>query len=164
MAEKKNILTYEGLKALEDELQDLKFNKRKEVAAKIKEAREQGDLSENAEYDAAKDEQRDIELRIEEIDKILKNAEVIDEDDFDENSIGIGSTVILKDIEFDEEMEYKIVGSTEADCLNGKISNESPVGVALIGAKLGDVINVETPNGEMVKYEILSIQRTQTTA
>ncbi len=164
MAEKKNILTYEGLKALEDELQDLKFNKRKEVAAKIKEAREQGDLSENAEYDAAKDEQRDIELRIEEIDKILKNAEVIDEDDFDEDSIGIGSTVILKDIEFDEEMEYKIVGSTEADCLNGKISNESPVGVALLGAKLGDKIEVETPNGEMVQYEILSIQRTQTTA
>ena len=96
MAEKKNILTYEGLKALEDELQDLKLNRRKEVAAKIKEAREQGDLSENAEYDAAKDEQRDIELRIEEIDKILKNAEVVVEEDVDVNAINIGCTVRLK--------------------------------------------------------------------
>jgi len=140
MAEKKNILTYEGLRALEEELQDLKVNRRKQVAVKIKEAREQGDLSENAEYDAAKDEQRDIELRIEEIDKILKNAEVVD-----------------------EEMEYKIVGSTEADCLNGKISNESPVGVALIGSKEGDKIEIETPTGEMIKYEILGIKRTAVT-
>ena len=160
MAEKKNILTYEGLKALEEELQDLKLNRRKQVAIKIKEAREQGDLSENAEYDAAKDEQRDIELRIEEIDKILKNAEVVDEEDVDLNAISIGCTVLLRDIEFDEEMEYKIVGSTEADCLNGKISNESPVGVALIGSKEGDQVEVETPSGEMVKYEILSIKRT----
>lgn len=160
MAEKKNILTYEGLKALEDELQDLKLNRRKQVAIKIKEAREQGDLSENAEYDAAKDEQRDIELRIEEIDKILKNAEVVDEEDVDPDAISIGCTVTLRDIEFDEEMEYKIVGSTEADCLKGKISNESPVGVALIGSKEGDKIEVETPSGEMVQYEILAIKRT----
>ena len=144
MAEKKNILTYEGLKALEDELQDLKLNRRKEVAAKIKEAREQGDLSENAEYDAAKDEQRDIELRIEEIDKILKNAEVVVEEDVDVNAINIGCTVRLKDIEFDEEMTYKIVGSTEADVLGNKISNESPVGHALIGKKINDVVDVET--------------------
>lgn len=160
MAEKKNILTYAGLKQYEDELQDLKVNRRREVAQKIKEAREQGDLSENAEYDAAKDEQRDIELRIEEIDKILKNAEVVDEEDVDLDAISIGCTVLLRDIEFDEEMEYKIVGSTEADCLNGKISNESPVGVALIGSKEGDQVEVETPSGEMVKYEILSIKRT----
>ncbi|MCI8338407.1 MAG: transcription elongation factor GreA [Lachnospiraceae bacterium] len=159
MAEKKNILTYEGLKALEDELQDLKVNKRREVAAKIKEAREQGDLSENAEYDAAKDEQRDIELRIEEIDKILKNAEVVVEEDVDENVINVGSQVRLLDMEFKEEMEYKIVGSTEVDCLNGKISNESPVGLALIGAKVGDVVEVEVPSGDMVKYEILEIQK-----
>lgn len=159
MAEKKNILTYEGLKALEDELQDLKVNKRREVAAKIKEAREQGDLSENAEYDAAKDEQRDIELRIEEIDKILKNAEVVVEEDVDENVINVGSQVRLLDLEFKEEMEYKIVGSTEVDCLNGKISNESPVGLALIGAKVGDVVEVEVPSGDMVKYEILEIQK-----
>jgi len=161
MAEKKNIMTYEGLKALEDELQDLKVNKRKEVAVKIKEAREQGDLSENAEYDAAKDEQRDIELRIEEIDKILKNAEVVvDDEDTDVNAINIGCTVKLNDIEFDEEMEYKIVGSTEADVLSGKISNESPVGAALIGKKKGDIVEIETPSGEMVKYEVLDIQRT----
>lgn len=159
-SEKKNIMTYEGLKKLEDELQELKVVRRKEVSQKIKEAREQGDLSENAEYDAAKDEQRDIELRIEEIDKILKNAEVVDEEDVDLDAISIGCTVLLRDIEFDEEMEYKIVGSTEADCLNGKISNESPVGVALIGSKEGDQVEVETPSGEMVKYEILSIKRT----
>ena len=157
MAEKKNILTYEGLKALEDELQDLKLNRRKEVAAKIKEAREQGDLSENAEYDAAKDEQRDIELRIEEIEKILKNAEVV----VDNDAVNIGCSVRLKDIEFDEEMVYKIVGSTEADVLGNKISNESPVGVALIGSKAGDTIEVETPNGEVVKYEILEIQKSK---
>lgn len=159
MAEKKNILTYEGLKALEDELQDLKVNKRREVAAKIKEAREQGDLSENAEYDAAKDEQRDIELRIEEIDKILKNAEVVVEEDVDVNVINVGSQVKLLDVEYNEEMEYKIVGSTEVDCLNGKISNESPVGMALIGAKVGDVVEVEVPSGDMVQYKILEIQK-----
>lgn len=159
MAEKKNILTYEGLKALEDELQDLKVNKRREVAVKIKEAREQGDLSENAEYDAAKDEQRDIELRIEEIDKILKNAEVVVEEDVDVNVINVGSKVKLLDVEFNEEMEYKIVGSTEVDCLNGKISNESPVGVALIGAKVGDIVEVEVPSGDMVQYKILEIQK-----
>ena len=158
MAEKKNILTYEGLKALEDELQDLKLNRRKEVAAKIKEAREQGDLSENAEYDAAKDEQRDIELRIEEIDKILKNAEVVVEEDVDVNAINIGCTVRLKDIEFDEEMTYKIVGSTEADVLGNKISNESPVGKALLGRKTGDIVEVETQAG-ILKYKVLEIQR-----
>ena len=160
MAEKKNILTYEGLKALEDELQDLKVNRRREVAVKIKEAREQGDLSENAEYDAAKDEQRDIELRIEEIDNILKNAEVVVEEDVDVNVINVGCKVKLRDLEFDEEMEYKIVGSTEADCLNGKISNESPVGLALIGSKVGDKIEVVVPSGELVQYEILEIQKT----
>lgn len=161
MAEKKNILTYEGLKALEDELEDLKLNRRKEVSIKIKEAREQGDLSENAEYDAAKDEQRDIELRIEEIDKILKNAEVVVEEDVDVNAINIGCTVKIRDLEFDEIEEYKIVGSMEADCLGGKISNESPVGMALIGAKVGEKIQVETPNGETVSYEILEIQKSR---
>ena len=148
MAEmKKNILTEEGLKALEDELQDLKVNRRKEVAQKIKEAREQGDLSENAEYDAAKEEQRDIELRIEEIDKILKNAELVTDEDVDSSVINIGSTVRIQDLEFDEQMEYKIVGSTEANSLKGKISNESPVGKALIGAQVGQKVEVETPSG-----------------
>ena len=155
---KKNLMTYEGLKALEDELHDLKVNRRREVAQKIKEAREQGDLSENAEYDAAKEEQRDIELRIEEIDKILKNAEVVAEDDGDGSVINVGCTVKIKDLEFDEEMEYKIVGSTEADSLKGKISNESPVGKALIGAKSGEVVEVETPAG-MIQYEILEFYK-----
>ena len=158
MAEtKKNILTYEGLKALEDELHELKVNRRREVAQKIKEAREQGDLSENAEYDAAKEEQRDIELRIEEI-KILKNAEVVDDNDGDSSVINVGCTVTIKDLEFNEEMEYKIVGSTEADSLKGKISNESPVGKALIGAQKGETVEVETPAG-IIKYEILDFRK-----
>ena len=135
MEEKKNLLTFTGLKKLEEELHDLKVFKRKEVAGKIKEAREQGDLSENAEYDAAKDEQRDIEARIEEIEKILKNAEVVDEDEVDLDKISVGCRVKVYDIEFDEEMEFSLVGSSEANSLKGKISNESPVGKALIGAK-----------------------------
>lgn len=158
MAEKKNMLTYEGLKKLEDELQDLKVNRRQEVAQKIKEAREQGDLSENAEYDAAKDEQRDIETRIEEIEKILKNAEVIDEDEFDSETVNFSSEVTLLDVELDEEVTYKIVGSTEADILKGLISNESPLGAALMKKKVGDVVTVEAPDGEY-EYVIRDIKR-----
>ena len=158
MEEKKKILTYAGLKALEDELENLKVVKRKEVAAKIKEAREQGDLSENAEYDAAKDEQRDIEARIDELEQILKNAEVVVEDEVDSDKINIGCTVAVYDEEFDEEIEFKIVGSTEANSLQGKISNESPVGKALIGAHTGDVVEVEMPSG-LMKYKVLEIQR-----
>ena len=158
MEEKKNILTYEGLKKLEDELHDLKVVKRSEVAQKIKEAREQGDLSENAEYDAAKDEQRDIEARIEDIEAILKNAEVVLEDEVDSKKIGVGSKVKILDKELKEEMEYKIVGSAEANSLKGKISNESPVGRALIGAKKGDTISVDTQAG-VLKYKVLEIQR-----
>ena len=154
----KNILTYEGLKKLEDELQDLKVVKRKEVADKIREAREQGDLSENAEYDAAKDEQRDIEARIEEIEKILKNAEVVVEEDVDLDQINIGCNVRIYDVEFDEELEYKIVGSTEANSLKGKISNESPVGKALMGKKVGDTVTVETQAGA-IEYKILEIYK-----
>ena len=156
--DKKNILTYQGLKKLEDELQELKVVRRKEVAAKIKEAREQGDLSENAEYDAAKDEQRDIEARIEDIEKILKNAEVVVEEEVDLDKISIGCNVKILDIEFDEELEYKIVGSTEANSLKGKISNESPVGKALIGAKVGETVQVESPDG-FSRYKILEISR-----
>ena len=158
MEEKKKILTYAGLKALEDELENLKVVKRKEVAAKIKEAREQGDLSENAEYDAAKDEQRDIEARIDELEQILKNAEVVVEDEVDSDKINIGCTVAVYDEEFDEEIEFKIVGSTEANSLQGKISNESPVGKALLGKKIGDTVTVTTPAGEF-EYKILSIHR-----
>lgn len=158
LKEKKNILTYEGLKKYESELEHLKVVKRQEVAQKIKEAREQGDLSENAEYDAAKDEQRDIEARIEELEKILKNAEVVDEDEVDLDKINIGCQVKILDIEFNEELEYKIVGSTEANSLKGKISNESPVGKALIGHKVGDTVEVETQAG-MFSYKVLEIQR-----
>ena len=132
MADKKHILTYAGLKQYEDELQNLKVVRRKEVAQKIKEAREQGDLSENAEYDAAKDEQRDIELRIEELEKLLKNAEVVVEEEIDVNKINIGCKVKLLDVEYDEEMEFYIVGSTEANSLQNKISNEAPVGHVVV--------------------------------
>ena len=159
MAEtKKNIMTFAGLRALEDELFDLKVYKRKEVAQKIKEAREQGDLSENAEYDAAKEEQRDIEARIEELEKLLKNVEVVGQDEVDADTVGIGSRVKLYDVEMDEEVEYTIVGSTEADALNGKISNESPVGAALIGSKVGETIVVETISGDL-EFKILEIAR-----
>ncbi len=158
MDQKKNILTYEGLKKLEAELEHLKVVRREEVSQKIKVAREQGDLSENAEYDAAKDEQRDIESRIEELEKILKNAEVIDEEEVDLGKINIGCKVKILDKELGEEMTIKIVGSTEANSLEGLISNESPVGHALIGAAVGDTVKVETPSGEF-EYQVLEIQR-----
>ena len=156
--EKKNILTYAGLKQYEDELQNLKVFRRKEVAQKIKEAREQGDLSENAEYDAAKDEQRDIELRIEELEKLLKNAEVVVEDEIDLEKISVGCQVKVLEMDEDEEMEFRIVGSTEANSLQNKISNESPVGHALLGKKVGDVVDVETQVG-VIQYKVLEIQR-----
>ncbi len=158
MAEKKNILTYKGLQDLENELQDLKVNKRREIAAKIKEARAQGDLSENAEYDAAKDEQRDIEARIEEIEKILKNAEVIDEDEVDLDTVNVGCHVKILDIELKEEIEYDIVGSTQANSLKGSISNESPLGAALLGTKIGDVVVASTEFGDF-EYKVLEIER-----
>ncbi|MCR5342499.1 MULTISPECIES: transcription elongation factor GreA [unclassified Butyrivibrio] len=158
MEEKKNILTYEGLKAYEDELHDLKVVKRAEVAERIKEAREQGDLSENAEYDAAKDEQRDIEARIEELEKILKNAEVVVDEDVDLDKVSVGAKVKLLDIAANEEIQYSIVGSSEANSLKGKISNESPVGKALIGAKVGEEVTVETQMGDF-KYKVLEIVR-----
>ena len=158
MAEKKNILTYAGLKQYEDELQNLKVFRRKEVAQKIKEAREQGDLSENAEYDAAKDEQRDIELRIEELEKLLKNAEVVVEDEIDLEKISVGCQVKVLEMDEDEEMEFRIVGSTEANSLQNKISNESPVGHALLGKTVGDVVDVETQVG-VIQYKVLEIQR-----
>ncbi|MCR5396651.1 MAG: transcription elongation factor GreA [Lachnospiraceae bacterium] len=158
MEAKKHVMTYEGVKQLEDELQDLQVNKRKEIAQKLKEARAQGDLSENAEYDAAKDEQRDIEARIDQIEAILKNVEVVDEDEVGTDKINIGSKVKILDVEFNEEMEYKIVGSTEANSLKGKISNESPVGRALIGAKKGDTVTVETEAGTF-DYKVLEISK-----
>ncbi len=155
---KKNILTIAGLTKLQDELEDLKVNKMKEISKKIGEAREQGDLSENAEYDAAKDEQRDIVARIEEIEKILKNVEVIDESEAATDQVSIGSTVKILDVQFDEEMEFTIVGSQEANSLKGKISNESPVGAALIGAKVGETVEVEIDD-DIDKYQVLEIKR-----
>ncbi len=154
----KKLLTYAGLQKLEAELHDLKVVKRKAVAEKIKEAREQGDLSENAEYDAAKDEQRDIEARIEEIENILKNVEVVVEEEVDLDKINVGCKVRLYDCEFEEEVEYRLVGSTEANSLEGKISNESPLGMALIGQAAGQEVQVETQAG-VISYKILEIQR-----
>ncbi|MBQ9984293.1 MAG: transcription elongation factor GreA [Lachnospiraceae bacterium] len=156
MAEKKNLLTDKGLKKLEEELQELRVVKRKEVAQKIKEAREQGDLSENAEYDAAKDEQKDIEARIEELEAILKNVEVVYTDEVDKEKVNVGCVVTVKDVTKGNVQIFKIVGSTEADILNNKISNESPVGAALIGAKAGEIVTVEAPNGSF-QFEIVEI-------
>ena len=123
MTEKKVVLTYDGLKNMEAELENLKTVRRKDVAEKIKEARGQGDLSENAEYDAAKEEQAEIEARIVQLEKMLRNAEVIDEEEGAKDTISLGTTVTVLDVEFDEEMEYTIVGSAEADPMNGRISN-----------------------------------------
>jgi len=158
MTEKKTMLTYEGLKKLEEELQELKVVKRKEIAQKIKEARGQGDLSENAEYDSAKEEQAEAEARIAILEKMLRNAEVIDEEDIDTNTINLGCRVKLFDEEFDENVEYVLVGSTEADPLSGRISNESPLGQALLGRAQGERIEVSAPDGSMY-YKILEINR-----
>ena len=156
MAEKKTVLTYEGLKNLEEELQELKVVRRKDVANKIKEARSQGDLSENAEYDAAKEEQAEIEARIAQIEKMLRNVEVIDEEELDGDTVGVGSKVKVLDIEYNEEFEYTIVGSTEADPVGGRISNESPLGVALLSRRVGETVIVDAPQGQL-KYQIVEI-------
>ncbi len=155
---KKNILTIAGLTKLQDELEDLKTNKMKEISKKIGEAREQGDLSENAEYDAAKDEQRDIAARIEEIEKILKDVELVDETEADTDKVSIGSKVSVRDLTYDEDLEFIIVGSQEANSLNGKISNESPVGAAMIGGVVGQTVSVELGD-EVEKYQIMDITR-----
>ncbi|MCL2421281.1 MAG: transcription elongation factor GreA [Defluviitaleaceae bacterium] len=156
MTDKKTVLTYEGLKKLEAELQDLKVVRRREVAQMIKEARNQGDLSENAEYDAAKEEQAAVEARIVMLEKMLRNAEVIDEESLGGEVVSIGSKVTVFDIEYDEKVEYLIVGSTEADPMSGRISNESPLGIALIGRSQNEVISVEAPDGP-IEYCILEI-------
>ena len=159
MAEaKKVVMTYDGLKKMEQELENLKTVRRKEVAEKIKEARGQGDLSENAEYDAAKEEQGEIESRIVQLENLLRNAEVNDEDVLKMDVVNLGSKVTVLDVEFDEEMEYSIVGSTEADPMNGRISNESPLGMALLGQKVGATVMADTPDGE-VAFKILNIQK-----
>ena len=153
---KEIILTDEGLKKLEEELEQLKTVKRKEIAAKIKEALSFGDLSENSEYDEAKNEQAFVEARILQLEATLKNVRVLDDDELNNEIISVGSKVVLKDVEFDEEVTYQIVGSTEADPANGKISDESPVGKALLGRKLGETVTVEAPIGDIL-YEVLAI-------
>ena len=153
---KKYALTYDGIKELEEELKVLKSVKRKEIAEKIKEARGQGDLSENAEYDAAKDEQAKIEHRIGVVENMLRNAELIDEEDNDGDTINLGSKVVLFDEEFQEELNYHLVGSAEANPEKNKISNESPLGDALIGRRVGDIVDVDAPAG-IIKFKVLAI-------
>ena len=155
--EKKIILTSAGLASLEEELENLKVVRRKEVAAKIKEARAQGDLSENAEYDAAKEEQAEIEARIATIEKMFRNVEVIDEDDLNTGKVNLGNKVTVYDEEFEEEVTYTIVGPAEADPANFKLSNESPLGTALMGRAIGDEVENNAPDG-VLKFKILNIQ------
>ena len=155
---KKFIMTYEGVKKLEEELEYLKTVKRKEITEKIKVALGYGDLSENSEYDEAKNDQAFTEGRIIQLENMLKNAVVVDESEIPKDKVSVGSIVKVMDYEFDEEVEYTIVGSAEADPMNFKISNESPVGSALIGKKVGDVIEVAVPSG-MSKFEVLEIRR-----
>ncbi len=155
---KQTILTDEGLKKLEEELEHLKTVTRKEVADKIKVALSFGDLSENSEYDEAKNEQALVESRIAQIEAMLKNVKLLDEDEISNDMISVGSKVKLFDKEFDEEVDYQIVGSTEADPLQGRISDESPLGKFLLGHKVGDVVEVETPGGICI-YEVLEITK-----
>jgi transcription elongation factor GreA len=156
MSEKEVILTQEGLQKLEQELEDLKTVKRKEVAARIKEAISYGDISENSEYEEAKNEQAFIEGRILTLEKMLRNARIITNEDVDTVVVSVGSTVRLKDLEYGDILEYTIVGSAESDPMNNKISNESPVGQALLGKTKGAIVDVQAPAG-VLRYEILDI-------
>lgn len=158
MTNKEVVLTYEGLKKLEEELELFKGTKRREVAERIKQALSFGDISENSEYDEAKNEQAYIEGRIAQLETMLKNAKVIDEDEVSTEKVSIGSKVVLLDMEFDEEVEYHIVGSTEANPSQFKISNESPVGAALMGQTIGSVVEVAVPDG-IIKFKILKIYK-----
>ncbi len=158
MEEKEVILTQEGYDNLEKELEYLKTEKRVEIAERIKVALGFGDLSENSEYDEAKNAQSENEVKIAELENKLRYAKVIDEKDIDTKTVQIGNTVKLHDIEFDEDVEYTIVGSTEVNLAENKISNESPIGKALIGAKKGATVEVEAPDG-VIKYKILSIKK-----
>ena len=158
--EKEIVMTYAGLRALEDELEQLKTVKRKEVAEKIKVARGYGDLSENSEYDEAKNEQGLVEGRIALLEKMLKHARVVTEDELSTDHISVGSHVRIKD-EDGYEDEYDITGSTEADPVNGKISDESPIGAALIGHSVGDKVDITLPSGAVVQYEVMEIGRAE---
>ena len=157
MAKDEMIVTQEGYDKLVAEHEELTAVRRLEVAERLKEAISYGDLSENAEYDAAKDEQRDIEARIEDIEKILKNVEVVAESDIDDTKINVGCHIIIHDFEYDEDLEFSIVGSTQTNSLKGLISNESPLGRALIGKEVGEEVEVEM--GDTVsKYKVLEIK------
>ena len=156
MEENKRILTKESRAKLQEELDDLVVNRRKEIAAKIKEAREQGDLSENAEYDAAKDEQRDIEARIEEIEEILKNSEILDEKSINLDKIHVGCTATIKEQKSKKEYTYRIVVDTEVNSREGRISYKSPIGKALMDKEVGDIVEVTVPAGTF-KYKVIDI-------
>ena len=149
-------MTEDGLKQLEEELEYLKTKKRKEVSEKIKVALGFGDLSENSEYDEAKNEQAQVEARIVSVENMLKNAIVIDESERDTSKVELGATVTIHDIEFDEDITYKIVGSTEADPDEGRLSDESPLGKSLMGKAEGEMIDVDAPAG-VIQYKILKI-------
>ncbi|MEW9096696.1 MAG: transcription elongation factor GreA [Clostridiaceae bacterium] len=155
---KKYVMTYEGVKKLEDELEYLKTVKRKEITEKIKVALSFGDLSENSEYDEAKNEQAFVEGRIMQLENMLKNASIVDESEIPADTVSVGTIVKVKDYEFDEEVEFFMVGSAEADPMENKISNESPVGKALIGKRVGETVEVAIPDG-VSKYEILSVRK-----
>lgn len=158
MEEKDVFLTAEGLKKLEVELEELKTVKRQEIAEKIKIARDFGDLSENSEYDEAKNEQALLEERIAKIDNMIANAKIIDEQEIDTNLVNLGNTVTLVVKSTGKEMTYTIVGSAESDPLSGKISNESPVGRAILGKKKGNTVQVQLPNGNVMDYKIKKIK------
>lgn len=158
MTGKDVFLTEEGLNKLEEELNEAKSVKRKEIAARIKVALSFGDISENSEYDQAKNEQAQLEERIAKLEAMIGNAKIIDEDEITTDMVSIGSKVLVKDLEYDEEMDYIIVGSAEADPFEGKISNVSPLGESLIGGKKGDIVRVSVPDG-IIEYEILDITR-----
>src|SRR5699024_9660614 len=158
MAEKRVFMTAEGLEKMENELDELKSVKRKEVADRIKQALAFGDISENAEYDQAKNEQAQLEEKIAKLEDMLRNAKIIEEDEITTDKVGVGSKVKVLDMEFDEQMEYTIVGSAEANPYSGKISNESPVGKALLGGKIDETIDVQVPDG-IIKFKIIDIMR-----
>lgn len=155
---KEVVISYKKLKELEAELEYLKTEKRKEVSEKIKVARGFGDLSENAEYDEAKKEQGEVEVKIVQLEKMLKSAKVIDEDEIDTSKVTLGTKVKIFDIDMDEEDEYEIVGSTEANPAENRISDESPLGIALIGAVPGETVTVKSPNGEY-EVKVISISK-----
>lgn len=159
MPQKEVLMTYEGLKKLEEELEYLKTTKRKEISERIKVALGYGDLSENSEYDEAKNEQAQVEMKIMDLENTLRNVKVIDEDEIDNKIVQVGNKVKVYDMEFDEEVEYTIVGPTEVDIAENKISNESPIGASLLGKKKNEVAEATLNNGNVLKFKVLKISR-----